>query len=205
MGVTEMDKILSRSWWMLALRGAISILFGVLALFWPGLTLLGLIALFTVYALLYGAVSVIGAVQNRKKEEDWWLLLLIGMVGLVAGAIALLHPALTALILVMVMGANALLSGMLDIVIAIRLRKTMNNERLLILNGIVSILFGIAVLLFPGAGALALVWLIGFYAMLAGVLLLALSFRMRARTKPGTGKADRRTRLSDRRIAKVHS
>ncbi|MDB5761539.1 MAG: hypothetical protein JWQ21_534 [Herminiimonas sp.] len=200
-----MNEILSRSWWVLALRGAISILFGVLALVWPGLTLLGLVALFAVYALLYGAVSVIGAVQNRKSNEDWWLLLLLGLVGIVAGAIALVHPGLTALVLVLVMGANALVTGVLDIVAAIRLRKVIQNESLLILSGIVSIIFGIVVFLFPDAGALALVWLISFYAMLSGVLLLTLAFRVRAGTTVAADKTDRRTGSSDRRVAAGHS
>jgi uncharacterized membrane protein HdeD (DUF308 family) len=174
-----MNELFLQSWWMLALRGAIALLFGVLAVLWPGITLLWLAALFAAYALIGGAVSIIGAVKNRKSDEEWWLILLLGLVSLGAGVIAILHPGLTALVLVLIMGANALVTGVLDIAVAIRLRKVIRGEWLLILAGIVSIVFGVLVFLFPGAGALALVWLISVYAIVTGVLLLALAFRAR--------------------------
>jgi uncharacterized membrane protein HdeD (DUF308 family) len=180
-----MIELFLRSWWMLALRGVIALLFGVLALMWPGITLLWLVALYAAYALLTGAVSVYASVKNRHSDEKWWLILLLGLVSISAGVIAVLYPGLTALVLVLVMGANALITGVLDIAIAIRLRKAINNEWLLILSGSASIIFGVLVLLFPGAGALTLVWLISFYAVLTGVLLLALAFRVRAWTRTG--------------------
>jgi uncharacterized membrane protein HdeD (DUF308 family) len=179
-----MNELLLQSWWMLALRGAIAVLFGVLAVLWPGITLLWLAALFAAYALIGGAVSIIGAVKNRKSDEEWWLILLLGLVSLGAGVIAVLHPGLTALVLVLIMGANALVTGVLDIAVAIRLRKVIRGEWLLILAGIVSIVFGVLVFLFPGAGALALVWLISVYAIVTGVLLLALAFRARTWVRP---------------------
>ena len=175
-----MYELLLQSWWMLALRGAIALLFGVLTLVWPGLTLLWLVTLFAVYALLGGVVSVIGAVRNRQSDEEWWLILLLGLVSIGAGVIAIVHPGLTALVLVLVIGANALVTGVLDIATAIRLRKTMRGEWLLVLSGIVSVVFGVLVFLFPGAGALALVWLISVHALATGALLLALAFRVRA-------------------------
>jgi uncharacterized membrane protein HdeD (DUF308 family) len=175
-----MKELLSQSWWMLALRGVVALLFGVLALVWPGLTLLWLVILFAAYALLVGVVSVIGAVRHRSSEKKWWLILLLGLASIGAGVIAILSPGLTALALVLVMGANALLVGVLDIAAAIRLRKAIQGEWLLILAGIASVVFGVLVLLFPGAGALALVWLISLHAIVIGVLLLALAFRARA-------------------------
>lgn len=175
-----MNEIYSRSWWILALRGAIAILFGVLALFWPGLTLLGLVALFAAYALIGGAISVVGAARNRKKDDDWWWPFLLGLVSIGAGVIAVVHPGLTVLVLVLLIGANALITGVLDIVAAIRLRRTMRNEWLLALSGVASVLFGILVFLFPQAGALAVIWLISLYALITGALLLALGFRMRS-------------------------
>lgn len=175
-----MNDLLMRSWWMLAAFGVISMLFAVLVLVWPGLTLLSLVALFAAYALFGGIMWVIGAVTNRKSDEEWWLILLLGLVSIGAGVIAILHPELTALVLVLVMGANALIMGVLDIAVAIRLRKEIRGEWLLGLTGIVSIVFGILVFLFPRAGALALVWLISFYAASTGALLLALAFRARA-------------------------
>jgi uncharacterized membrane protein HdeD (DUF308 family) len=175
-----MQELLLQAWWMLALRGAIALLFGVLAVLWPGLTLLWLVALFAAYALLSGVVSVIGAVRNRQSDEKWWLILLLGLVSIGAGVIAIVYPDLTALLLVLVMGANALVMGVLDIAIAIRLRRAIQGEWLLILSGILSVVFGVLVFLFPGAGALALVWLISTYAIVTGILLLALAFRARS-------------------------
>jgi uncharacterized membrane protein HdeD (DUF308 family) len=202
--VIGMNEMLSRSWRMLALRGVIAILFGVLALAWPALTLLVFAALFAAYALLTGVVLVVGSLKSRKSNEDWWLPLMVGLVSLGAGAIATIHPDLTALVLVLVVGANAMVTGVLDIATAIRLRKSIRNEGLLILNGVVSIAFGVLVFLFPDAGALALVWLISFYAILSGILLLAFAFRLRAKTKGTTTvEKDRRT-IPDRRMSAAH-
>lgn len=175
-----MHELLMQSWWMLAVRGAIALLFGILALVWPSLTLLWLVALFAAYALLGGVVSVIGAVRNRQNDEGWWLILLLGLVSIGAGVIAIVYPGLTALVLVLVMGANALVTGVLDIATAIRLRKAIRGEWLLILSGIASVVFGVLVFLFPGAGALALVWLISVHAIVTGILLLVLAFRVRS-------------------------
>jgi len=192
-----MHELLLRSWWMLALRGVIALLFGILTFVWPGLTLLWLVALFAAYALLGGVVSVIGAVRHRQSDEKWWLILLLGLVSIAAGVIAVVYPDLTALMLVLVMGANALITGVLDIAVVIRLRKAMRGEWLLILSGIASIVFGVLVFLFPGAGALALVWLISAYAIVTGVLLLALAFRIRALAK-AVGLGTSRTAVHNR-------
>jgi uncharacterized membrane protein HdeD (DUF308 family) len=175
-----MHELLLRTWWVLALRGAIALLFGVLALVWPGLTLLWLVALFAAYALLGGVASVIGAVRHRHSDEKWWLIFLLGLVSMAAAVSAIVYPGLTALVLVLMMGANALLTGVLDLAVAIRLRQAIRGKWLLILSGIASIVFGVWVFLFPGAGALALVWLISVHAIVTGVLLLALAFRVRA-------------------------
>jgi uncharacterized membrane protein HdeD (DUF308 family) len=174
-----MAVTLSRNWWMFALRGVVAIAFGVLALAWPALTLLGLVALFAAFALLNGAASVVGALQNRSGDEHWWLALLLGLVSLGAGVIAIVSPGLTALVLVLLMAANAIVTGVLDIALAIRLRRAIRGEWVLILAGVVSIVFGVLVFLFPGAGALALVWLISVYAIASGILLLAAAWRLR--------------------------
>jgi uncharacterized membrane protein HdeD (DUF308 family) len=176
-----MNETLLRYWWMLALRGGIAIAFGLLALLLPGITLLSLIALFAVYAMFGGAVWTIGAIHNRNSDDHWWLLLMAGLAGIGAGLIALVHPALTALVLILLIGANALVSGVLDIVIAVRLRRHIRGELLLVLSGVASVVFGLVVFLYPlGAGALALVWLVGIYAIVTGLLLLALALRVRA-------------------------
>ncbi len=173
------DVQMDRSAWMLMLRGAVAIAFGVLALAWPDLTLLLLVAMFSVYALLGGAVAIVAAFQIRRSESKWWLPLLLGIVSVVAGIYALVAPAVTALVLVLVMGANAILTGALDVAMAVRLRKVLRGEWLLVLGGIVSIVFGVLVVAFPPAGALALVWMISVYAVLSGVLLFVLGLRTR--------------------------
>jgi uncharacterized membrane protein HdeD (DUF308 family) len=199
-----MTESLMRSWWVLALRGAIAIMFGVLAIMWPNLTLLALVGLFAAYALLTGIVSVVGAMKNRKTDENWWWLLILGLVGIGAGIIAVIHPALTALVLVLLIGANALVTGVLDILAAIRLRKAIRGEWLLVLSGIASIVFGALVFLLPEAGALAIVWLVSFYAILVGALWLGLSLRLRARTRTGYEAGERRI-TPDRRVATAHA
>jgi uncharacterized membrane protein HdeD (DUF308 family) len=176
---TTMNKLLSQAWWMLALRAVVALLFGILAFLLPGLTLLWLVTLFAVYALISGIASVVGAIQNRTSDRQWWLILLLGLVSIGAGIIAIVAPGLTALVWIYVIGANALITGVLDIAVAIRLRKVIEGEWLLIVAGLASVLFGISVILFPGAGALALVWLISAYALVTGILLLVLAFKAR--------------------------
>lgn len=185
-----MNETLLRHWWLLALRGAIAILFGVLTLVWPVVTLLSLAALFAAFALVGGAVWTFGAIRNRKADSHWWVLLILGVVSLAAGVIAALHPAMTMLVLILLVGANALVTGAMDIVVALRLRKYMQGEWLLMLSGAASILFGLIVLLFPlGAGALALAWFIGCYALFTGILLLVLAWRVRTWSRLNAGRS----------------
>lgn len=164
---------------MFAWRGAVALIFGVLAFLWPGLTLLWLVAMFAAYALLGGGAAIVGAVKHRQRDRGWWLILLWGVASIVAGIGAIFYPGVTALVLVLLMGANALVTGILDVAVAIRLRKVVQHEWLLILNGAAAIVFGLFVLFFPGAGALALVWLISLYAVVTGVLLLTLAWQVR--------------------------
>ena len=140
-----MKDFFLHAWWVLALRGILGILFGVLAILRPEITLAALIVLFAAYALLNGIVSVIGAIQYRQ-DDNWWFQLLIGLISLGAGIITMAQPVLTALVLVLVIAAYALMTGVLDIVAAIRLRETIQGEWLLALNGILSIAFGTIVL-----------------------------------------------------------
>jgi uncharacterized membrane protein HdeD (DUF308 family) len=199
-----MNEAVIQPWWVLTLRGLIAIVFGILTLMSPGITLLSLILLFATYALVGGAVSVFGAVQYKRRDDHWWLPLLWGFISIGAGAMALLHPGLSALIFVLLIGANALMTGMLDIVTAIRLRKSIEGEWLLAFNGLISVVFGIVVFLFPGSGALALVWLIGFYAIFTGALLIGLSLRLRSRVKQMPYAKERRV-TPDRRMTRAYS
>jgi uncharacterized membrane protein HdeD (DUF308 family) len=135
--------------------------------------------MFAVFALLSGGVSIASAFRIRRTDRKWWLPLLLGIVSVAAGVFALVSPAMTVLALVLLMGANAIITGALDVVIAMRLRKVLRGQWLLVLSGIVSLLFGVLVFAAPGAGALALVWLISLYAVITGVLLLSLGWRTR--------------------------
>jgi uncharacterized membrane protein HdeD (DUF308 family) len=171
---------------MLMLRGAIAIVFGVLAVVWPGLTLLALVGLFAAFALLGGAVSIAAAFRLRRSDRQWWLPLLLGVISVAAGIYALVAPSVTALVLVLVMAANAILTGALDVAMAVRLRHAVRGHWLQLLGGILSILFGVLVIAAPEAGALAMVWLISFYAVLSGVLLFSLGLRARRAARQET-------------------
>ena len=175
-----MKDLFTRSWWLLALQGIAAIAFGVLAIMWPGITLLWLVALFAAYALLQGGAAIYASIRGRHIESKWWLVLLLGIVSVAAGVLAIFYPTITALTLVLLMGANALVTGVLQIVVAVRLRQQIRREWLLVANGIISIIFGALVMLFPAGGALAMVWLVSFYAVLTGVLLLTLALRARS-------------------------
>ncbi|MGZ5199508.1 MAG: HdeD family acid-resistance protein [Telluria sp.] len=200
-----MNNFYLRTWWVPALRGIFGILFGVLALMWPGLTLLTLVALFAAYALLGGIASVIGAIGHRRVDDDWWLPLLLGLVSIGAAIVAVVNPVLTTLVLVMVIAANALVSGVLDIVAAVRLRRELQGEWLLALSGIASVVFGALVFMYPLAGAIALVWMVSVYAITTGVLLLALAVRVRAHAaRPHAAPAVERRVHADRRMAGAH-
>jgi len=195
-----MENIFLRAWWVPALRGVLGIAFAVLAIAWPGLTLLSLVALFAAYAILAGVASLAGALRHRAGGDLRWDAVILGLVSIGAGLVAAYHPAATALVLVLIMGANALVVGVLDILAAIRLRKTIAGEWLLALAGLASIVFGALVFARPGAGALALVWLVSLYAFVTGALLLGLGLRMRTLERAHAAEHDRRV-LPDRRMA----
>jgi uncharacterized membrane protein HdeD (DUF308 family) len=167
-------QMVASSWWVLALRGALAVFFALGAFLWPGLTLLVLVVLWGAFALMDGLMAVVVGARMR-----WWSILIFGLVGVAAGVLTFLRPGITALALISLIGAWAIIRGVFEVAAAIRLRKEISNEWLLILSGLASFVFGVLVLLFPGAGALSLVWLIGIYALLIGILLFTLAFRLR--------------------------
>lgn len=171
---------LSQHWWSFVLRGALAILFGVLAFLLPGLTLEALVLLFGAYAIVDGAFAIWAVISGEvPRGQRWWALLLEGMLGIVAGLIALFLPAITALALVYVIAAWAIVTGAFEVGAAIRLRREIQGEWLLALSGVLSIVFGAVIAIFPGAGALAIVWLIASYAVVFGIVLIALGIRLR--------------------------
>jgi uncharacterized membrane protein HdeD (DUF308 family) len=180
---------LARNWWLIALRGLAGILFGIITFVAPGITLAALVLLFGAYAFADGVLAIVSAVRRRGTSERWGMLLLEGVVGVAAGLVTLFWPGITALTLLYVIAFWALLTGVLEVAAAIRLRKVMTGEWLLALSGVASIVFGVAVALFPAAGALALVIWIGAYMLVFGALLVALGFRLRARGRPHTPHA----------------
>lgn len=180
--IDTMKTALGRAWWLVLLRGLAGIGFGVMALAWPGMTLFVLIILYGVYALLDGVLALGAAARGGGLVPRWWLAL-AGLVGLAAGAIALIWPGITALVLVLVIGAAAIVRGVFEIVGALQLRKAIRNEWMLIVSGAISVVFGLILIAAPGAGAVALVWLIGLWAIAFGVFFVILSLRLR-RLKP---------------------
>jgi uncharacterized membrane protein HdeD (DUF308 family) len=174
-----MVETLSKNWWMLALRGVFAIIFGVLALIWPGITLITLVLLFGIYVLIDGVTEIVTAVKERDQMDKWWWLLLEGIAGVIAGIVAFIWPDITAVVLLYIIAVWAIISGVFEIAAAIRLRREIDNELLLGLAGVLSILFGIVLIIAPVSGALAIVWLIGIYAIAFGALMIVLAFRIR--------------------------
>ena len=170
---------LSRNWWLLALRGVAAILFGILAMVWPGVTLTFLVLLFGAYALADGLLAVVAALTNNAGERRWWVLL-EGLVGIAVAVLTFLWPGATAFSLLYLIAAWAILTGVLEILAAIELRREISNEWFLILSGIASVILGVLLVLFPGAGALSVIWLIAAYAVVFGVLLVVLSLRVKS-------------------------
>ena len=179
-----LETVVSRLWWALVLRGVVAILFGLIAFFWPGITLVSLVLMFGAYAFIEGIASVVLGIREYGERERWWGTLLSGLVSVGAGIVTLLSPGITALALLTLIAVWAILRGGLDIVAAIRLRHVIQGEWLLALGGILSIGFGLLLLARPGAGALAVVWWIGAYALVLGAVLIVLGFRARSLTGP---------------------
>jgi uncharacterized membrane protein HdeD (DUF308 family) len=178
-----MVVVLARNWWALALRGVAAVLFGIMAFAWPGMTLGVLVLLYGAYALVDGVLAIIAAVAGRTSGMPWWALLLEGVLGITVGILTFAWPGITALVLLYLIAAWAVATGVFEVVAAIRLRREIRGEWLLALSGIISVLFGIALVINPVGGALAVVWLIGAYAIAFGVLLIALGFRLRGAAK----------------------
>jgi uncharacterized membrane protein HdeD (DUF308 family) len=176
--VTETVE-LARWWWTFILRGVIAIAFGLLAFLAPGWGIAILVALFAAWALIDGVTNIFAGWRTRATDRNWWLAMLEGVVSIVAGVIALVLPGFAAEILVILIGAWAIVTGAFEIWSAIRLREKIRGEFWLGLAGVASIVFGVVLFLFPAAGALSLVWLIGAFSIVFGAFLVVLGWRLR--------------------------
>jgi uncharacterized membrane protein HdeD (DUF308 family) len=170
---------LARNWWVVALRGALAIVFWVLALVWPAITIASLVILFGAYSLVDGIFAVIGGFSMAGQRERWWVMVLEGVAGIIIGLITFFSPEVTALVLLYYIAAWAIITGILEIVTAIRLRREIEGEWAMGLAGVASIILGLFLIIQPGAGAIGLIWWIGSLSIIFGVLLVVLAFRLR--------------------------
>jgi len=171
---------LARNWWVLLLRGVVAILFGGLIFTWPGISLAALVLLFGGFCLADGLMAAWTALSNRKQQENGWLLLIGGLLGIGVGLLTLFRPAVTGLALLFYIAIWAVATGVVQVLTAIRLRQEIANEWMLVLAGLASVALGALLMARPGAGALAALWLIASYAIVFGILLVALAFRVRS-------------------------
>ena len=176
---------LARHWWVFLLRGLVAIAFGLVGLFYPAATLVTLILFYGAFALVDGVFAVVSAVRGKEGAGPRWWLALVGVIAIVAGLVTFFWPGITALALMTVIGVWALIYGVVEIVGAIRLRKEIDNEWLLLMHGVIAVLFGVMALVRPGAGALALIWLIGSFALASGIVLVLFAFRLKKHAAAG--------------------
>jgi uncharacterized membrane protein HdeD (DUF308 family) len=182
-----MSQLLAQNWWALALRGVFAIIFALIAFFSPGATLLSLVWVFVAYMLVDGVFEIVAGIRAASENQRWGLLILGGILNILVGIIAFLMPGLTVLFFVTLMAVWSLISGVLMIVAAFKLNPTYGRGWL-IFSGIVSVLFGVALLIAPLVGAVVLTWWLGAYALVFGISLLVLAFKLRGH-KDETGTA----------------
>jgi uncharacterized membrane protein HdeD (DUF308 family) len=175
----RVSQIVSKYWWVLLLRGIAAIVFGILAIALPGLTLFMLVITFGIYTLFDGVIEIWSGFSTRDTNDRWWTDILIGVAGVIAGILIMALPGVTAVVAIYFIGAWMVVTGVLQIIAALRLRQEISNEWWLVLSGVLSVIIGLYFLAFPGDGAVSLVWIIGIYAILFGAMLVVLAFRAR--------------------------
>jgi uncharacterized membrane protein HdeD (DUF308 family) len=173
-----MIGVLSRNWWALVVRGIVAVIFGLCAIILPGLTVTALVLLFGAYVLVDGVFMIVAAFAGGERTRHRWLLLFEGIVSIIAGILTFAWPGITTLVLLYFIAAWAIITGVAEVMAAVRLRREIANEWLLGLAGIASILFGVFAFIYPRSGALSLIWIIGIYALIFGILLILLGLRL---------------------------
>jgi len=177
---------LARNWWAVLLRGIAGVLFGIITFVAPGISLATLVLVYGAYALVDGVFAVVSAVRRHGSTDRWWVMLIEGIAGIAAGLVTFFWPGITALALLYLIAVWSLLTGVMEVIAAVRLRKIIAGEWLLALSGVLSIGFGVLLALFPAPGALAVLLWIGAYAIVFGCLLVALGLRLRSWQRHGT-------------------
>ena len=175
----EMVRSLAQNWWALVIRGVAGVLFGLGALVWPPAAVAALVLLFGAYALVDGIFNIVAAVRAPREGRRWGWLMFSGVIGIATGLITFFFPGITALALVVLVASWSLVTGAAEIVAAIRLRKQIRHEWLWILSGLLSVAFGVLLLVLPAAGAVALAVWIGAYMLVFGALLIGFGLRLR--------------------------
>lgn len=170
--------LLAQLWWAFLIRGVLGIIFGVVVILFPAIGLVAVVALFAAWALVGGISSLMGAWRSRGQRE-WWVGILEGIVGIVAGIVAILLPPAAALALLFVVAGWAIVIGVLQIWMAIRLREQITGELWMGLSGVVSILFGLLLVIFPGTGILSVLFLVGIFSIVMGGAMVLLGWRLR--------------------------
>jgi uncharacterized membrane protein HdeD (DUF308 family) len=188
-----MVHALARNWWALLIRGIAAVIFGILAFVWPGATWMAIAILFGAYAFVDGVFAIVSAVRAAEAHQRWWPFLIEGIVGLIIAAIAFYDITVVALALYVTIAVWAFVTGILEIVAAVQLRKQIAGEIWLIFGGIVSILFAAFMFWRPVAGALAVIWIIGIYAVVFGITMIALALRLKGHAGSAKGHASATT------------
>jgi uncharacterized membrane protein HdeD (DUF308 family) len=179
-----------RYWWTVALRGVLGVLFGLAAWIWPDVTIRVLVLLFGFYALVDGLLALAAAMMGGRLASGrrGWLIF-EGVAGVAVGVLTFIWPDITTLALLYLIAFWAIATGVLEVVAAVMLRRELRGEWLLAAGGIISVLFGLFLVIRPGDGAIAVAWLIGLYAIIFGIALIALGFRLRQLGQRGTALA----------------
>ena len=184
-----MVHVLARNWWALLIRGIAAVIFGILAFAWPGATLFVICILFGAYAFVDGVFAIVAAVRAAQAHERWWPFVIEGIVGLAIAAVTFYDISITFLALYFTVAVWAFVTGIIEIAAGIQLRKSIANEFLLILAGLASIVFGIFMFWHPIAATIAIVWIIATYAIVFGIIMIALAFRLRGHSSGGIAAA----------------
>jgi len=174
-----MLNVLANNWWVVLLRGIAAIVFGSLALLWPQISISVLVLLFGIFAIADGIFSIVSELRRYGEHARWWVLVFEGVAGVGIGIVAIAWPQITAVIFVYLIASWGLITGILEILAAIRLRNELEGEWFLVLIGLLSIAFGALIFFFPDAGLIALAWILGIYAIMFGLLLIPLSLKLK--------------------------